>query len=200
MSTGARIPWADAYALAEEVAERLAPVVGRLKCVGSVRRRKPTVGDLEFVAGPIMHADLFGGETPVLDPIRHVMHELGTWVKGGDRMMQVTDLLGRRGLTLDLYVVHPPAAWGSQVAIRTGPADLGHYVVTACRRYGYRHDQGHAQRLDTGEAVPTDTEEEFFALAEVPCVPPPDREALAKRLWETYRAARQHVVPPGWVS
>jgi hypothetical protein len=139
-----------------------------------------------------MHADLFGGQMPVLDPIRAVMRQLGTWVKGGDRMMQVTDLLGRPGLTLDLYLVHPPSAWGSQLAIRTGPAELGHYVVTACRRFGFRHDNGYAQRLYTGERVPTDTEDQFFALAQVPCVPPQERDELAVRLWAEFNRTPSH--------
>ena len=133
-----------------------------------------------------MHEDLFGGQTPVIEPVRDVMHQMGTWVKGGERMMQVTDLLGRPGLKLDVYLVHPPSAWGSQLAIRTGPAELGTYVVMACRKFDFRHDSGYAQRLDNGEPVPTDTEEQFFELAKVPCVPPVEREALAWRLWAEF--------------
>lgn len=184
MSAGNRIPLQEAVELAAEVSARLTPLVARSKCVGSVRRRKSMVGDIEFVVEPIMNGDLFSDvATPILEPIRDLLHELGTWKKGGARMMQITDLLGRPGLKLEINLVHPPAAWGSLVAIRTGPAELGTYVVTACRRFGFRHDSGYAQRLDTGERVPTDTEEQFFQLAEVPCVPPREREELATRLW-----------------
>jgi len=187
VSVGSRIRWAEAYEIAGEVARRIDPLVARSKCVGSVRRRKDTVGDIEFVVEPFMHGDLLGNEEPVLEVVRATMLELGDWVKGGPRMMQVTNLLKHKGLTLDLYLAHAPAAWGSTVAIRTGPADMGRYVVTACRDFGYRHENGYAQHLDTGERVPTDTEEQFFALASLPCLPPQQREQQAQMAWAAYR-------------
>src|SRR3990172_4877135 len=104
MSTGPRVSLHEAMELAKEVSRRLTPLTARLKWVGSVRRRKETVGDIEFLAEPVMHEDLFGGQTPVIEPVRDVMHQMGTWVKGGERMMQVTDLLGRPGLKLDVYL------------------------------------------------------------------------------------------------
>ena len=187
MSVGTRLPWTEACDVAAHVAERLAPAVARLKCVGSVRRRRPTVGDIEFLAEPHFDEDLLGGRIPIIEPVRAAMLELGTWVKGAERMMQVTDLLGRAGLKLDLYLIHPPSAWGSQLAIRTGPAELGRYVVTFCRRNRIRHLDGYAEHLDTRERVPTDTEEQFFALADVPCVPPHERDDLTVRLWAEQR-------------
>ena len=184
MSFGPRIPRAEALALAHEVMERLRPTVARVQIAGSVRRRQKTVGDIELVAEPHFNGDLFGGETPVTEPVRAALRELGTWVKGGERMMQVTDLLGREGVRLDLYLAHPPAQWGSTLAIRTGPADLGQYCMTAMRPRGYRHRDGQAVRIDTGELVPTPEEEDFFRLAGVPCLPPERRDAQARRLIE----------------
>lgn len=186
LSPGPRMPWDEAYALASEVAAHLEPWCRRLKCVGSVRRRKPTVGDIEFVAEPHYSVDLLGEREPLIEPIRTALLEIGTWIKGADRMMVVSDVLGRPHVRLDLFLVHEPAAWGSQVAIRTGPADLGRYVVTECKARGFKHENGHARRLNTGLRVPTDTEEQFFALAGVPCVPPAQRDALAERLWADF--------------
>lgn len=100
-------------------------------------------------------------------------------------MMQITDLLGREGAKLDVYLVWEPAQWGSLLAIRTGPAGLGQYVVTKMQDYGYRHDHGHAVRQATGETESTPTEEDFFALARIPCLLPRQRDdqlrALTKR-------------------
>lgn len=183
-SPGHRLLWGEAYAIASEVAAHLEPWCARLKCVGSVRRRRPECGDIEFVAEPPASEDLLGQKTPLVEPIRAAVQELGDWVKGGDRMMQVTDLMGRHGLKLEVYLVSPPASWGSILAIRTGPADLGKYVVTRCREKGYVHSQGFAKR--SGVQIPTDTEEQFFALADVPCVPPHERDALAERLWAEF--------------
>ena len=174
----------EAFALAEQVSAELTPLVAKLKCVGSLRRRRKRIGDIEFLAMPHFDVDLLGHQTPIIDPLRRAMTEMGTWIKGGERMMQVTDLFGNAGARLELYLVHPPASWGSLLAIRTGPAELGRYVMTVCREHGVKHKDGYARRLAGGELVPTETEEEFFALAKVDCLPPMLRDAQAKNLWE----------------
>jgi hypothetical protein len=40
-------------------------------------------------------------------------------------------------IKFDLYIVRPPATWGVQLLIRTGPEDFGHWIVT--RRSGSAH-------------------------------------------------------------
>ena len=102
MSTGTSLPWDEAYVLAKTAANQLRPHVVRLKAVGSLRRRRPCVGDIEFLAEPVMvEADLFGSLAPDVAPIREVLEQLGTWVKGGERMMQITNFYGLPGLKLE---------------------------------------------------------------------------------------------------
>ena len=183
MSTGLLIPWEDAMVMAAEVVQQLKPHVVRMKAAGSLRRRRPQVSDIEFVVEPRMvQVDLFGAEGPDLREIKRRLLEMGEWVKGGERMMQITDLLGRQGAKLDVYLVHPPAEWGSILAIRTGPASLGQYVVTKMRNFGYQHAGGRVVKQGTGEDVPTPTEEDFFALAELPCLKPRQRDDQLKAL------------------
>lgn len=182
MSIGTRIPWDEAYEIARQVSHKLEPAVQRSKCAGSIRRRRPDIGDVEFVIEPHYQADLVGGRYPIIDEIQKVADELGTWVKGANKMMQVTDLLGHEGLKLDLYLVIEPAQWGSILAIRTGPWKLGKYVVSKMREHGYRHRNGHAERIRGDELVPTPEEKDFFALAEVPCVAPAKRDGLLESL------------------
>ncbi len=177
MSTGRKIPWQDAHDLGAEVADALRGTLLRLKAVGSLRRGVMNVGDLEFLAEPFFDQDLFGGQPrPVLDPVRSALHGLGEWVKGGDRMMQITDVLGREGFKVELYIVHPPAQWGSLLAIRTGPKDLGQWCMTAMRRRGFIHDEGRVKRLDDGVTVQTPDEADFFKLAGVDMMPPRKRD------------------------
>ena len=181
MSEGPRFPFEMAYATAKEVSERLSPTLEKLKAVGSLRRRRPSVGDLEFLAIPFFDEDLFGGHPkPCLDPVRLALRELGTWVKGGDRFMQVKDLLGRKGLSLDLYLVHPPAEWGSLEAIRTGPWELGLLCMMRLTKNGYKHVGGRVRK--NGITIPTPTEEEFFKLAGIECLPPNQRDAQTAQL------------------
>jgi len=54
--------------------------------------------------------------------------------------------------------------------------------VTRCREFGIVHSHGHAIRWETREIVPTETEAQFFALAQVECLPPEERDALADLL------------------
>ena len=178
MSAGRRIPWSEARDIAERISIELRPHVGRLKCVGSVRRKKATVADIEFVAEPHYDVGLFGERTPITDPAKAAMMRIGRWVKGATRMMVTSDVFGHEGLRCELFLVHPPSTWGAICAIRTGPADLGQYVVTHSKRLNrIRVEGGRAIHMDTGEQVPTDTEEQFFALANVPLVTPSKRDA-----------------------
>ena len=202
MSLGARMSFEDAYELGEEAAAMLRPTLDFLKAVGSLRRKRTKIGDIEFLARPRSSPDLWGGPSTIhLLEVQAAMRTLGTWTRGGSRMMQVTNLLGREGTRLELYLVHPPrcecrdcphgpAAWGSMLAIRTGPEDLGRYCVTRMRKLGYRHKHGHARRTGSEELVPTDTEEAFFELAGVQCLPPRLRDEQAASLWKAYTARR----------
>lgn len=181
MGSGSGVPWAEGYQVAKEVAAYLAPYVVRAKCVGSVRRRRPTVSDVEFVAEPFMQADLLGDKTPDLPPIWRACADLGTVAKQGERYVQVVNVFGHAGLKLDLFLVHPPAQWGSLVAIRTGPAALSRLCVTRMRDLGMKHTDGRVVSVATGETVPTPTERDFFEVAGVPYVPPARRDKLLER-------------------
>lgn len=160
------------------MSEHLSPYVDRLKCVGSVRRRRRFVGDIEFLAEPYFDRDLLGETTPIIAPVRAAVEELGLWERGAQRMMQTTDLLGVSGLKLDLYLVHPPADWWTLLGIRTGPRALGRYVATACRDRGYRVKGGHVRK--GRERHPLECEADFFAIAGLECVPPPRRDEQAR--------------------
>lgn len=174
------IPWDEAVHVAAQVSEHLAPWCSMSKCAGSVRRKRPTCRDIEFVVAPHMVGDLFGELQPITQPIQEALLEIGTWVKGGDRYMVISDVLGHPHLRLELHLVHPPAQWGSILAIRTGPAGLGEYAMKAMRARGYRHQDGYVRK--GAEVVPTETEEQFFALAGIPCVPAAKRDALLEKL------------------
>lgn len=188
-----RLSHAEAMDLAQRASKALRPTVQRLKCVGSVRRMRPTCSDIEFLAEPHFDSGLFGERAPIIEPVAKTMAEIGTWAKGGERMMQVTDLCGRPGAKLELYLVHPPANWYVLLAIRTGPADLGRYVVTQVRSRGYRIDRGRAVTLTGGQEVPVESEKAFFALADVECRPPKERDAQAIELWNDANRYRQGV-------
>lgn len=192
MSAGTRRPWAEAAAIARPLAEQLIPLCepGRVKLAGSLRRKRSEVGDIEIVAHPRMitppaaaQEGLFSPEpvaeplVPDLDGVRAVVRDWGTLLKCGDRFIQA--VLDDKTV-VDVFLVHPPAQWGSILAIRTGPAELGELAVTRMRDAGLRHVSGHVED-STGRVIPTPDEETFFRLAGLPCLPPEERDTTAAR-------------------
>lgn len=181
MSLGRRIPLKRALEIAREISELLAPVVERSKVAGSVRRQRPVVSDLEIVVAPRMQMDLLGSGTPEIEPIRKKLHELGDWVKGGTRYVKITNVLGHEGLSLDTFIVHPPAVWPVQLAIRTGPAELSKWAVTRMRQFGRQCEGGRILDMRTGAEVPCESEEQFFQYAQLPFLPPRLRDSAGAR-------------------
>lgn len=127
----------EARKIAERLQESLAPLCDRIEIAGSIRRGKPDVHDIELVAIPKMLPiyDLFGqqsGERSLLDD-RRLYEQFGKVVKAGRRFVQVSLW---EGIKLDLFVVLPPAQWGVLFAIRTGPAEFSHWLVTPRNKGG----------------------------------------------------------------
>lgn len=169
--------------LAGHLIKRISPFLKRVEIAGSIRRKREKVGDIEIVATPYMNPDLFQPEaTPILDPLRLELQKLGRLVKNGNRYIRVH--LTKPDQYADIFIVWPPATWGSIFAIRTGPHELGKYIVTKMRDRGFVHEDGHAIREEDGTVIATDTEEQFFALAGLECPKPEHRDHLASIVWD----------------
>lgn len=181
MSSGRKISRELALDFAERAEKILEPKLEKIQLAGSLRRGRDQVGDIEFVAAPIMRSDLFSERgAPVLQPVREALLTFGTWVKGREKMMQVTDVFDVGFLKLELYLVTPPAQWGSILAIRTGPKDLGALCMKRLRERGLVHSKGRIIHSVSGKVVPTPREEDFFVAAEVPFEPPQERDDLLR--------------------
>lgn len=192
MSGGPRLPFEEALKLAKHLVDELTPAVKRLKVAGSVRRKKATVGDIEIVAEPFMYQqNLFGELAPDVQQILFVCKQIGTVLKSGQRMIQVGDVLGKPGLNLDLHLVHPPAQWGSILAIRTGPYELGKLAMIRMGMLGRQHQDGFVIESASRRLLPTPEEEDFFLLAGLPCLPPIQREQYVAELRERSKASGQ---------
>lgn len=183
MSTGTRLPFDRAVVVSRQLSFALVDVCVRSKVVGSVRRRRPFVSDIEILIEPRRRVtDLFGSEQPDVAPIRALAERWGRVTKGGEKYIQVADALGMTGLTVDLFIMTPPAEWGPLLAIRTGPRQLGQHVVTELHRYGLRCEAARILNTRTGATVPCPDEETFFRLAHVDWLPPARRDQQAAEL------------------
>jgi DNA polymerase/3'-5' exonuclease PolX len=153
VSTATRV----SLARAEEVAIGLVATLGlgceRIEIAGSVRRQMPSVGDIELVAVPRVHAEthregLFEERTVEVDNLQIVVDSLllegmlashPTDPKRGPRYSKLLHVAS--GLQLDLFSARP-STFGLILAIRTGPASYSRWLVTEARDRGHHVAEG----------------------------------------------------------
>ena len=172
---GARIPIEQADELAWRAIKQLTPVVDRIAVAGSVRRRKAYVGDIELLCKPMVQVGLFGGSEPVTDAIKNELWKMGRWVRGAKRYMKISDLYGQKGFSLDVYLVHPPSEWGTQMLIRTGPREFSTRIATRLKEFDTPFRDGRILNLQTGRTISTPEESDVFRAAKIEFIEPQAR-------------------------
>ena len=171
MSSGPRIPLAQALDIAVNVVLVLGPHCLKIDIAGSVRRQSPTIGDLEIVClpnrDPLESTPLFAGGFAA---------SVEQWPKIlGDPDGRYTKRMLPCELKLDLFMPHPDG-YGLILAIRTGSADwVRKNLATGWRRAGFHSDKGLLRRADKS-VVPCRTERELFDVIGLRWVEPVDRE------------------------
>ncbi len=114
------------------------PACERIEIAGSVRRGKVEVKDIELVAVPILvpPAPQFGDRKIFKTRLDRALY--GLWrsglietVKDGEKYKQFWLLKDRKHLIkIDLFLITPPAQWGVQMVLRTGPSEFSQWCVT----------------------------------------------------------------------
>lgn len=130
---------------------------------GSLRRARPTIGDVDLLAA----ADDTAAVTAAFTTLPQVARVLGA----GDTKASV---LIHSGLRVDLLVV-APARWGSALQHFTGSKDHNVRFRTMVKERGYTFsEQGYA--AEDGTLTECATEEQVYAFAGLPWIPPELRE------------------------
>ena len=189
-----RVPLAKAEQIARYLVDDLEDVCERIEIVGSIRRRRPTVSDIELLVVPridVIRRDLFGDPDQTVnrfDERCKNLHGLGTLsnrldVNGrpawGERYKRVL----YEGIGVDLFSVLPPAQFGVLMVIRTGSAEFSKRVVSQARKGGalpnemfVADGQLFLKRWgDYPELIPTPTEQDFFDRIGMPFIDPSER-------------------------
>jgi len=177
MSTGNRIPWSEANAIAEDIVAQLAPHCSQIDIAGSLRRRRPTIGDIEIVCLPLPYES-----TPLFRSGFALVVEQFEKIKG-EMPCRYTQRILPSGMKLDLFMPDPNG-YGLQLAIRTGSAEWSHKrLATAWVRAGFRSEGGLLRRVlntegiqSLGPVVPCRTERELFDRIGLKWADPEDRE------------------------
>lgn len=166
-------------------------LAGRVDVAGGIRRKKPDPHDIEIVAIPKRRMLRFGDKSA--NPIYNWATEmkLRGFLKDrldkngrkafGEKFMRLLFCVEGYEIPLDLFCCER-GNWGLTFALRTGPADWNHLLVTSVRHGGamprditmrdgwlWRLEVNLMQRLDTFE------EADFFRLLGVPLIPPEER-------------------------
>ena len=179
----------EARKVGMEVIEMLAPRCERAMIAGSVRRGKAQPKDIEIVLIPAMverRVDLFTTEQVysldevVLPELVQGRLVLDTEVKrNGPRYKRLIHV--RTGAVAEVFAARPET-WGYILALRTGPADFMHKLVTARSRggampFGRCVKSGQMWHFSEGRMreQPTPTEADFFREVGLPCWPAAER-------------------------
>lgn len=139
MSSGKKIPYQKALSLAECLVDLLKPACERIEIAGSLRRKRPEIGDIEIVciSRKTEIRDLFGNVTYGPDAIHDwasMKARLEGWeiLKSGERYKQFD--IGP--MKLDLFIT-TPERWGITFALRTGDARFSKKLVTPRAQGGF---------------------------------------------------------------
>lgn len=188
------MPLHQARRLADSVLASLSPACERIEIAGSVRRKKPTIGDIEIVVIPSLCPDLEAqlslfGDPPkmvsaldlLLDNlVRHKDH-FRRGDKNGPLFKNFLVEFNRDGseIGLDLFLT-TPEQWGYILALRTGPGDFNQAWVTQKSKGGllpdeYNFSGGWLYRR--GKRIPTPEESDVFRLiGDGKVIPPEQRD------------------------
>jgi DNA polymerase/3'-5' exonuclease PolX len=194
MSEKKRYPYADALKLAEAIKVQLEPWCERIEIVGSLRRQKDMVGDIELLFIPKL-------ETVVKDMFSEANSEMvDLCAKRIDYLLGVGFFEKRpsetnvftwgplnklaihkaTGIAVDLFAEPNASDWARSMVIRTGPAKLNIQLIESGFRKGLRvHAYGDSlTKVVTGEVIPCASEEQFFKLCGMPWMTPRERSAV----------------------
>jgi len=156
----------DADALVSALVERLRDVPGvhRIEPAGSLRRRRPTIGDLDLLAA----VDDPTAVIAVLDGLAEVEKVISA---GTDK----SSIIIRDGPRVDLMVC-PPAAWGTHLVHFTGSKDHNIALRGIALDRGWSLSEKGFKVIDTGELLLDAEEADVYERLGLAWVPPELRE------------------------
>lgn len=192
MTDKQRWPLLDASRLASSLVVPFLMSVNRMEIAGSIRRRKPMVGDIEILFIPKMvekQVDLLMTRMePATDEVIENLIKRGVLEKrknvNGSEMFGPKNKLMRHvasGVPVDLFATDE-ASWFNYLVCRTGPAESNTRIASLAKARGwtwhpYKHGFSRGGVL-TGEPEEwrwIHSEEEVFEFVGLPYLPPEKR-------------------------
>jgi DNA polymerase/3'-5' exonuclease PolX len=172
----------EASHIASDALYLIGPYCQHKAVAGSVRRKKlEGIKDIEIVAIPLPAHDLFGIEDWKNHQVRQFLAAQTVVAVAMNSAKQAKFTL--RGAKVELYLVTPPAQWGVQLALRTGPKSYSRWLVTKRKHGGAMPSylRNHRGALWNGDdLIETPDEIDYFNALEIPHHWPHERRAPEK--------------------
>ena len=182
-----RFPNSIGMKVAAELCAALKPVCEKLVVAGSLRRRKPDVGDVEilYIGKTEVRqdpADMFASITVNLaEEAIAALEKSGALerrknVNGSEMFGPKNKLMRHRatGLPVDLFAA-TTENWHNYLVCRTGPAASNTRICMAAQERGWKWNPYGAGFSRDGEIRAMASEEEVFAFVGLPYAPPEER-------------------------
>ena len=136
-----------AQKIASEVVKRLSPYCQKIEIAGSIRRKKPTVNDIDLVLIP---SDLWNLNAEV--------KKLGQVKMSGQKIMRI--MMGNT--QLDIYVAREDT-WATLLLIRTGSEENNIRLASKAKKQGWHlAASGEGLFNEAGERIAGDTEYSIY--------------------------------------
>lgn len=183
MSNGERRLLAEAKIIADELTALLAPHASWIAIAGSIRRERPTVGDGELVAMPIGERIT---KTHSLLTITDTLLQEGVIAQalynGKPRWGQRLRGIVYKDMKFELFMVDEYNR-GYRFAVCTGPDNsddkANTFIMTQIKRGNPPFSVHDGYVWSGDQQLKINTEEDWFALLGIPCLPPPERSIKA---------------------
>jgi DNA polymerase/3'-5' exonuclease PolX len=168
----ASIELSKAEFLAKQVEEAIKPLCDGLKIVGSIRRKRPTVGDCDFVVKAT--------DTNWIRIVNTL--KKSQVICNGSNVIKLNIPFEGNLFQVDFYRANE-SNFGIQELIRTGSADhnvwLANYSLSKNCRLKYSNGL-----LKDGQVIAGKTEKSIFSALDLPCPEPEEREIVnGKPVW-----------------
>jgi DNA polymerase (family 10) len=170
-----KIPLETADRWAEQILDELRPHCTRIEVAGSIRRRRPVVGDIDLVIQT---------DTPMAVRER-ILSSAAEIVTNGKQTLIVTL---SNGVRVDAWFAHGPAGdlfgaaqrpnFGALLLTRTGSREFNIWLVSWAKRRGLQW-KPNAGVFQYGRCIAAESEEAVFDALGMPIIPPEKREVGA---------------------
>jgi DNA polymerase/3'-5' exonuclease PolX len=189
MNEKPRWPHADGMTVAAEVCAALQPFCERIIVAGSLRRGKPTVGDVEILYIGLTESrpdpeDMFAtivvnlADEAIAELERGGVLERRRNVNGSEMFGPKNKLMRHRasGMPVDLFAA-TRENWWNYLVCRTGPAESNTRIATAAQHRGWKwHPYGAGFSRENEDGEPEDfivtCEEDVFRFVGLPFTEP----------------------------